>query len=123
MLPQRALEVLSRAVYDPRAERSYEMMSDSFLWSDEGLWEAMAHDDAWAVRRLLGYRGSVIRGASDGVLRPVWEQVSKSCPGWPGLRPERNSPTLAAELLRERRRACVQALRVMREMEHEESDS
>jgi hypothetical protein len=122
MFTEEALEFLREAVYHPRAERTYEMMSDSFIWSDERIWETMARYDWQVVRTLLGYRGSVIRGAPDIDQRRVWEQVSKSCPEWPGLRPERNSPTLAAELLRARRRACVQSLREMREMEREEQD-
>ena len=45
------------------------------------------------------------------------EQVAKSCPGWPGLRPERRSPTLAAELDRASRKACVEFRRLEREIE------
>jgi hypothetical protein len=121
-LSEARLEVLARAVYDPDAERSYEGLSESFLWSDERLWEAMAHDKAGAVRRLMGYRGSVIRGAPDSDLRPLWEQVVRTCPNWPGVRPERSSPALSPALNRARRKFCVVALRVAREREGEDSD-
>ena len=65
MFPEEAIESLREAVYDPDADRSYEMMSDSFMWSDERLWETMARNGGQACRSLLGYRGSVIRGAPD----------------------------------------------------------
>ena len=90
----------SRGPYhDPDAERSYTGLSDSFTWSDELLLDAMVrYGGGYPFSELLGYRHSVIRGAPDSRLRPVWEQVTNACPNWPGLRPERNSPTLAAEL-------------------------
>ena len=123
LFDQEALDFLSGAVYDPDAKRSYEVMSDSFAWSDELLWDALAEfGTAWPFRELMAYRGSVIRGAPDFELRPVWEQVAKACPGWPGLRPERNSPTLATELLRAGRRQCVEFLRLERELRREAPD-
>jgi hypothetical protein len=64
----------------------------------------------------MACRRSVIRPAPDSRFRPVWEQVAKACPGWPGLRPERNSPTLATALGRAGRRACVEFGRLEREL-------
>jgi hypothetical protein len=119
-----ALDFLSKADYDPDAKRSYEIMSDSFVWSDELLLEAFAEfSGAWPFRELMAYRRSVILCAPDSRLRPVWEQMAKACPEWPGLRPERSSPTLAAALVRERQRACVEFERLERELEREAPDA
>ena len=110
------LHFLSKAVYDPDAQRCYEILADSFFWSDELVWEGFAEfSQDWPFRQLMAYRGTVIRGAPDPDLQPVWEQVAKECPGWPGLRPERSSPALAAALQRARRRAYVELLRLERE--------
>ncbi len=126
MLPEVALDILRGAVYHPEAERSYEVMSGSFWWSDELVREASAacrRHDSWAFRFLMAYRGSVIRGVPDSALWPVWEQVTKACPDWPGLRPERNSPTLATELHRAGQRQCVEFLRLERELRRHAPDS
>lgn len=117
-----ALDLLSRATYDPRARRGYEIMSDCFFWSDELLWEAFREfGTAWPFRELFGYRRSVMLASPDLRFRPLWEQVASECPGWPGLRPERASPALVPYLLRARRKACVELLRLEREMERAES--
>jgi hypothetical protein len=103
LFPEEAIVILRAAVYLPDAKRSYDMMSGSFLGSDELLREsapACRRHNSWAFRFLLGYRGSVIRGTPDNKLLPLWEQVMRSCPNWPGLRPERNNPSLAAEMRR-----------------------
>ncbi len=123
LFPRDVLDFLAGAVHDPGAERSYEGLSDSFLWSDELFWEGMArYGVAYPFRELVGYRRSVIRGAPDSRLRPVWQQVAEACPGWPGLRPERSSPTLASQLTRESRRFTASFLRVMRECEREAAE-
>ncbi|MHB1559984.1 MAG: hypothetical protein ACYC61_21240 [Isosphaeraceae bacterium] len=120
LFPANVLDFLAGAVHDPRAERSYEGLSDSFFWSDELLWEGLArYGVAYPFRQLIGYRSSVIRGAPDARVRPVWQQVAEACPGWPGLRPERSSPALAPELTRASRRFTAGFLRAMRECERE----
>jgi hypothetical protein len=120
LFSEEALDFLSGAVYDPEAELSYEALSHSFIWSDELLWEAMVrYGGGCPFRELIGYRGSVVLGAPDSSLRPVWEQVARACPGWPGLRTERSSSTLAAELHLVCRRFCVEARRVEREWQRE----
>jgi hypothetical protein len=122
LFDQELLDFLSGAIYDPNAERCYEAMSDSFFWSDELDWEALAKfGTARPFREFMGYRGSVIRGAPDFDLQPLWEQVSKACPNWPGLRPERNSASLAGELRKAGRRFCVEALRLEREFRRQEA--
>lgn len=119
LLPVDAIAVLRRAVWQPDAKRSYELMTGSFWWSDELVHELSrlcVGRDNWSFRYLMGYRASVIRGAPNEALRPVWEQVARECPNWPGLRPERNSPGLAAELHREGRRQCVEFMRWERQV-------
>jgi hypothetical protein len=123
LFPEDVLDFLAGAVYDPDAERSYEGLSDNFLWSDELLWEGMgSYGPAYPFCELVAYRRSVIRGVPDSRVRPVWEQVTRACPGWPGQRPERNSPTLAAELDREGRRFYAGFLRLERECQREASE-
>jgi hypothetical protein len=110
LLPDDALDILRGAVWNPQAERFYEVMSGAFWWTDELVREAsracMAKGN-WAFRYLMGYRASLIRGAPDDRLRPAWDQVRRECPTWPGLRPERSGPGLAKEMDREGRRQCV----------------
>jgi hypothetical protein len=96
----RALESLR---FDPNARRSYELLSGGFVWTDEtcdGVWHAPdAGDEQWYVLRYLwGYRASLIRGAPDERLRSTWDAMVANYPDWPGLRPERRSTALAAEL-------------------------
>lgn len=120
LFPTDVLDFLAGAIYDPRAERSYEGLSDSFFWSDELLWEGLARYGVdYPFRQLVGYRSSVIRGAPDVRLQPVWQQVAEASPRWPGLRPERSSPALAPELTRASRQFTAEFLRVMRECERE----
>lgn len=118
LLPDDAIAILRRAVWRPDAARFYEVMSGGFWWTDELVREASrvcVGRDNWSFRYLMGYRASVVRGEPDECLRPVWEQLRRECPAWPGLRPERSSPALAAELRRESRRQCVEFLRWMRD--------
>ncbi|MDG3002481.1 hypothetical protein [Paludisphaera mucosa] len=118
LFPDAALDILRGASYRPEAERSYDILSGSYWWCDELVRETFAacrRHDSWAFRYLMGYRGSLIRGAPDAELMPVWEQVARACPHWPGLRPERNSPTLAGELHREGRKKCAEFLSWERE--------
>jgi hypothetical protein len=126
LFPEEALDVLRRAAYHPDAERSYEAMSGSFWWSDELVREASyacRRHGSWAFRYLMGYRASVIRDAPDPELLPVWEQVTQECPGWPGLRIERNSPALLTELHRASRRQCAEFLRMEQELRIEALDA
>jgi hypothetical protein len=127
LLPDDAIAVLRRAVWQPDAKRSYELMTGSFWWPDELVHEVSrlcVERDNWSFRYLMGYRASVIRGAPQEAYRPVWEQVARECPDWPGLRPERNSPALAVELHREGRRQCVEFSRLERRLRRkaEEAD-
>jgi hypothetical protein len=120
LFPEDVLNFLAGAVYDPDAERSDEGLSDSFLWADELLWEGMAtYGPADPFRELVGYRRSMIRGVPDLTFRPAWEQVTRACPGWPGRRPERNCPTLAAKLDQAGRRVYLEFARQEHELQRE----
>jgi hypothetical protein len=102
--PEKLIPHLQALCYDPAAERSYEMMSGGFMWSDELPPSDVyfdPHDGDYALRFLLGYRASLIRGRPDEGLRPVWDAVLAACPNWPGFRSERCSVSLAAELEKE----------------------
>ena len=128
LFPDDALEALRSAVWKLDAERAYDGMSDSFMWSDES-WEEVisvcGEHKNWSFRFLLAYRGMVIRGEADGLesLQPLWNQVARECPQWPGLRPERNSPLLANDLRRASRRLCAQFARVEQELRKTSSDT
>jgi hypothetical protein len=120
LFPDEALAILRTAVYRPDAERVYEVMSGGFSWSDELLWEsypACRRHGSWAFRCLMSYRATVISGAPQLDLRPVWDQVTREGPNWPGLRLERSSTTLATELRWASLRQCVELRRLERKLE------
>jgi hypothetical protein len=75
---------------------------------------------SWAFRFLMGYRASLIRGIPREELRPPWDQLLRE---WPGFRPERHDPTLAAELDRECRQVDVCVRRIERRMRQSEADT
>ena len=120
LFPEAALTILRQARFDANASHHFEIMSGGFSWSDERLLEVanvcMA-EESWAFRILIGYRASLIREAPQEELRTPWGQLLRECPDWPGFRPERRSPELAAELERERRKSCVGLRRAMLKME------
>lgn len=91
LLPDDAIAILRRAVWQADAKRSYELMTGSFWWSDELVHEVSGlcvERDNWSFRYLMGYRGSLIRGTPEEAYRPV--------------------------LHRERRRQCVALARLER---------
>jgi hypothetical protein len=97
-LPPKAIEMLRAAQYDPTAVRRAELMTASFIWSDE---RNGVPGNSASVRALFGYRGSLQRGQPDESLREPWDQLLTACPEWPGFRPERWSATLRDDLGRE----------------------
>jgi hypothetical protein len=118
LFPDEAIAILRQAVFDPAAVPFYEVMSDSLWWPDElvrDTSEICRRHNSWTFRFLMGFRGTVISGKPDIRLRTTWQQVAETCPAWPGLREERNSPALANELRRERRRQCLEFRRFERE--------
>jgi hypothetical protein len=120
LLPDDAIIILRQAIWQPDARRFLEMMTGAFWWTDE-LVQEIAHlcvaRGNWSFRYLMGYRASVIRGKPEERFRPVWDQVARECPDWPGLRPERNCVSLATELHREGRKKCIEFLRLEREIQ------
>jgi hypothetical protein len=87
------LAALDRMPFDPAARGSFELMSGGLMWPDEfprpGSTEWEAVSPRWAYRYLLAYRASLTLGEERAEFRPVWEQVLRHAPNWPGLRPER----------------------------------
>jgi hypothetical protein len=120
LFPEQALAILREARWDPDATRSFEIMAGGFHWSDERLLgdaaSACLASGSWAFRYLIGYRASLIRGVPREALRAAWDHLSQECPHWPGFRPERMSPALAAELDRESRRTCIGLRRLERKL-------
>ncbi len=97
IFPEGALELLRQVRYDPAAECHYEGMSGGLVWSDEFPREVISACHAehnFAFRYVLAYRASLIREAPREKFRPVWHQLLQECPHWPGLRYERQSPSL-----------------------------
>ena len=102
--PEKLIPHLRALRYDPASVRTYEMMSGGFIWTDEMPRREVysdSNDGDYALRFLLGYRASLIRGRPNEGLRLVWDAVLIACPSWPGFRPERCSASLAPELERE----------------------
>jgi hypothetical protein len=126
LFPEAALAILRQARFDANASHQFEIMSGGFAWSDERLAEVApicTPQDNWSFRILMGYRASLTRDAPREELRAPWDQLLRECPDWPGFRPERRSPTLAAELEREGRRSCVGLRRAMREFEKQKGEN
>jgi len=99
--PQVLIPYLRDLRVDPHATRHFEIMSGGFFWSDEKPASAYSEKAGdYAMRFLLGYRASLIRGKPREDLRAVWDAVLAACPQWPGFLPERRSHTLAEELER-----------------------
>jgi hypothetical protein len=88
-----ALAVLDRMPFDPDARGSFELMSGGLIWPDEfpppgsPEWELVRPQ--WVYRYLVAYRRALTLGEDREEFRPVWEQVVRQAPNWPGLRPER----------------------------------
>lgn len=117
LFPQKAIEILRRARYDPNATFSFEIMSGGLRWSDERMEEVTSicmEQGSWAFRLLWGFRASLIRGAAREELRPPWDQLQKECPEWPGFRSERCSANLRGKLDSESRRASMDLERLDR---------
>jgi hypothetical protein len=92
---------LRNALWDPNAERYYNVWSGGFYWTDEKLREAGSvcrEQDNWGHRVIIGYRASLIKGNPRYELKEAWDYLQKECPDWPGFRPERISSELAADL-------------------------
>ena len=97
LLPDAALTILRQARWALDAERTFELMSGGFVWSDERLGDIAGictEVDNWAFRFVIGYRASLIRGALRTELRGPWDQLRIACPDWPGFRPERADHSL-----------------------------
>lgn len=95
-----AIAILRSAFWDQDAERSFDLMSGGFMWSDEKFHEALheCSDDIGPFRCILAYRASHIRGKPREELRELWDQLLSACPDWPGFRPERLNRSLEDEL-------------------------
>ncbi|MDY3554387.1 hypothetical protein R5W24_003509 [Gemmata sp. JC717] len=104
-----ALAVLDRMPFDPAARGSYDLMSGGLWWPDEfpgpGTADGKLVRLAGAYRCLLAYRRALTLGEERDGFRPVWEQVVRHAPNWPGLRPERRGNRAAQRLRAALRRA------------------
>ena len=98
LLPPMAIEMFRATRFSPAANRGVELMTASFMWSDE---KGGVPGFLPSMRALFGYRGSLQRGQPEDSLREPWDQLLAACPEWPGFRPERCSAALRDELERE----------------------
>ncbi|PQO33449.1 hypothetical protein C5Y96_11440 [Blastopirellula marina] len=100
--PEEVLAILRQTTWDPKAICIFDGVSGGLLWSDEYPPEAMAvcfSSNNWAFRYVLAYRASLIQGEPREEFSAPWDQLVEQCPNWPGLRPERQSPTLRDHLI------------------------
>ena len=104
--------------FHPDAKRSAELLSGGFMWSDERPEAAyIDSENDYLFRFLIGFRASLIRGEPMEELRPVWDELQRLCPSWPGFRPERSDPALHDELKRELLKNCRYSTRALRHCE------
>ncbi len=97
-----ALWLLNRQRFEPAAKGQFEYMSGGLSWPDEFPTESGPHAvvfRGYAFRFLLAYRASATLRQELHGSHPVWEQVARHAPNWPGLRPERRG-TAALRRLR-----------------------
>jgi hypothetical protein len=103
-----ALAVLDRMPLDSTARGSFELMSGGLMWPDEfprpGSPDWATVSPNWVYRYLLAYRASITLGEERAEFRPVWEQVARHAPNWPGLRAERRGERARRRLLAALRR-------------------
>jgi len=126
VFPDNVIALLRRATFRLDAQRHYDMLSDSFWWSDEMLFEMSSlclAKDNWAFRNLMGYRGTLIKGQPCDRLRAPWDQLAREGPSWPGFRPERCSTELLPALKRAGRRALISCERADREYRHKQKNA
>ena len=86
-----ALWLLDRVQIDPAARGQFEYLSGGLIWPDEFPAFGGPVFSGFAFRYLIAYRASITLGEERAEFRPVWEQVSRAAPRWPGLRPDRCS--------------------------------
>jgi hypothetical protein len=88
-----ALVILDRMPFDPMARGRFELMSGGLIWSDEfpppGSAEGELVRAQWVYRYLIASRRALTLAEDRVAFLPVWEQVVRGAPNWPGLRPER----------------------------------
>lgn len=99
--PWEALIPIRDAQYDSAATYGLEMLSGTFIWSDENYLEFVSacrnrgNNRYWEP---VAYRSSLIRGQPRDDYRRGWEELQRFVPQWPGFRPERCSESLKAAL-------------------------
>ena len=97
-----ALAVLDRMPFDPVARGRFELMSGGLMWPDQfppaGSVEGELVCAQWVHRYLIAYRRALTLGEDRAEFLPVWEQVARLAPNWPGLRPERRGERAARRL-------------------------
>jgi hypothetical protein len=108
LFSEAGLSVLDRQAYSPMARASYDLMSGGLMWPDEfprcGSAAWMEISPNWVYRYLMAYRASITLGEERAEFRPVWEQVARHAPHWPGLRAERRGDKARRRLLAAKRR-------------------
>ena len=98
--------------FDPAARGQFEYLSGGLVWPDEFPASGGPVCRGSAFQRLIAYRSSVTLGGERAAFRPVWEQVARHAPNWPGLRPERRGGPAVRRLRAARRvqERCLVAL-------------
>ena len=97
-----ALAVLDGMPIDPCATYFYEHFSGGFIWSDEfphlssTEWGIVSHD--YLYRVLIQFRRRITLGIADPETLPLWQQVFRHAPNWPGLALERRTGRIVSRL-------------------------
>ncbi|MDB5307465.1 MAG: hypothetical protein JWO38_1667 [Gemmataceae bacterium] len=126
MFSDAELAILDRMPFEPAARGVFEWLSGGLMWPDEfpfGTPERRAMSEAGSIGCLLACRASLTLGQQTG-LYPLWEQVLRHAPNWPGLRPERRGAAALRRLraaLRKQDR-CLGALETQQDAKAEEAE-
>lgn len=76
----------------PFARPHYDAMSDALVWRDE-LVAALPEDQLGALRYLFRFRMTLVLGAPNEELRPLWRRAQELFPEWVGFSERRASPS------------------------------
>jgi hypothetical protein len=85
--------LLDDLAFRKSARQLYEVMSGSVMWDDEKA--SIPFSQLGWFRAALAYRSSVILGKPRIEFEPVWRELQRVAPNWPGFRAERCTPNPA----------------------------
>ena len=82
---------LNDVKFSTTARYTHELMSGALMWADEK--PDIPFSELGWFRAALAYRSSVILGDPLPEYEPIWKELQRLAPKWPGFQPERCAPS------------------------------